>query len=190
MTDKELLELLRKDDSSAFEPIFSQLHTPLCKLAFHIVKDPEQAKDIVQEVVIRLWRMRHDLAIRESLLSYLRKAVVNTALNFLEHNRRFARQLFEGDGPPQFISNPTDEQISYRELEQKANQAIENLPARTRIVFTLIRSEEMTYKEVAGSLHISTKAVEKEMMKALKLMREALKDYLHIALIIALAQGF
>ncbi len=51
---------------------------------------------------------------------------------------------------------------------------------RTRAVFTLIRSEEMSYKEVAETLDISLKAVEKEMMKALKFLRQALKDYLPI----------
>ena len=54
------------------------------------------------------------------------------------------------------------------------------LPARTRAVFRLIRSEEMSYKEVAETLGISLNAVEKEMMKALAFLRQALKDYLPI----------
>jgi RNA polymerase sigma-70 factor, ECF subfamily len=63
-------------------------------------------------------------------------------------------------------------------LHTLATRAIDQLLARTRAFFQLIRLEGMSYKEVSGQLDISEKAVEKEMMKALKLLREALKDYL------------
>ncbi len=63
-------------------------------------------------------------------------------------------------------------------MEKRAHHAVESLPTRTKAVFKLIRMEEMSYKEVSITLAIFEKAVEKEMMKALKLLRQALSDYL------------
>jgi RNA polymerase sigma-70 factor (ECF subfamily) len=71
------------------------------------------------------------------------------------------------------------DELSMNELSTHANNAINNLPPRTRTVFTLIRSEEMSYREVAETLGISIKAVEKEMIKALKLLRESLRSFLN-----------
>jgi RNA polymerase sigma-70 factor (ECF subfamily) len=86
--------------------------------------------------------------------------------------------------------SPADNELALDELKEKANHAIEKFPGRTRIVYTLIRSEEMSYREVAETLNISLKAVEKEMMKALKMLREALKDYLPSAIILLVAEQF
>ena len=83
--------------------------------------------------------------------------------------------------------NVIDRQHSFNELSSRVDEAINKMPLRTKAVFTLIRFEEMTYQEVSESLDISLKAVEKEMMKALKLLREALKDYLLLLIIALLA---
>ena len=80
MNEKELLELLKTGDPVAFKYFFAQNHTRLCLLAHRIVNDHDQAKDIVQDVFVRLWRNRAGLQITSSLASYLGKATINTAL--------------------------------------------------------------------------------------------------------------
>ncbi len=89
--EKELIALLKKDDQKALKTLFDQYHAALCGLANRIVKDKDQAKDIVQEVLIKLWKNRQQLAIASSLNAYLRRATVNTALNHLESISRFNR---------------------------------------------------------------------------------------------------
>ena len=73
------------------------------------------------------------------------------------------------------------------ELRQTIDKAILSLPARTRAVFVLVRIEQMSYDQVSASLHISNKAVEKEMMKALRLLREQLRHFLTVSVIPTLA---
>jgi RNA polymerase sigma-70 factor (ECF subfamily) len=151
------------------------------------LKDTDRSKDVVQEVFIKIWQNRKSMEITGSLHAYLRKAAVNTALNHLESaNRRRVVDLAEADLTA-LASNTTIQEISFQELNEKAKQAILQLPVRTRTVFTLIRNEEMSYSEVADALDISSKAVEKEMMRALRLLREALKNYLNPSLLIFLA---
>lgn len=76
------------------------------------------------------------------------------------------------------VGESGDQPHLHRELLEQVHHAIEILPVRTRAVFVLVRNEDMSHKEVALYMNISTKAVEKEMMKALKLLRETLAKIL------------
>jgi RNA polymerase sigma-70 factor (ECF subfamily) len=178
--EKELIALLKTHDQKALKSIFEQYHSALCALAFSMIKDKDQSKDIVQDVFIKLWKNRLTLEISTSLQAYLKRATINTALNFMASRKDNLRELNVNIRS----TNAVDQEIAFRELQQGADNAIKNLPVRTRAVFTLIRSEEMSYKQVAITLAISEKAVEKEMMKALRLLREALKEYLPSIVII------
>jgi RNA polymerase sigma-70 factor (ECF subfamily) len=170
--------------------LFTEHYSPLCLLAFRVVRDQDQAKDIVQDVFLKLWKNRRSLKITTSLHAYLRRATVNTALNYLESGYFRKKHALEKTDLSFHSGSAADEQHAYHELKNRADAEIEKLPLRTRTIFILIRSDEMSYKEVAETLGISLKAVEKEMMKALKLLRTALRDYLPSALIPFLANNF
>ena len=188
--EKELIALLKINDQKAFGKFFELYHKSLCLLALKIVRDNDQAKDIVQEVFIKLWKNRQRLEIRGSLFAYLKRATVNTALNYIESPGVLRSQPLEKTDLTFHSRNATDQPLAYDELKQKADDAIQKLPVRTRTIFILIRSEEMSYKEVADSVGISMKTVEKEMMKALRLLREALKDYLTPSILPLIANIF
>jgi RNA polymerase sigma-70 factor, ECF subfamily len=78
--------------------------------------------------------------------------------------------------------------VAGSELELRIQEAMEKLPEQCRLVFKLSRFEELKYAEIAEQLNISVKTVENHMGKALKIMREQLKDYL--PLLIVLMNGF
>jgi RNA polymerase sigma-70 factor, ECF subfamily len=187
--ERNLIAAWKRNDRSAINTIFLKYHALLCRVSFRIVNDPEEAKDVVQEVFIKLWKNRADLDISYSLETYLKKAVVNTSLNHIESKKKF---IFLDPVEPAFehaVGNAVDQQQIFDELSSRADHAIKILPIRTKAVFSLIRFEEMSYKEVAEILDISLKAVEKEMMKALKILREALKDYLPLLVLPLLGVG-
>jgi len=85
------------------------------------------------------------------------------------------------------ISHLSAEKIITQELEDSIGKAIESLPPRCREIFELSRNEEKKYREIAIELNISEKTVENQMLKALKIMREKLSEYLPV-LIITLLQ--
>ena len=178
--ERELITLLRRGDQRALQTLFDSYHASLCALACRLINDHERAKDIVQEVFIRLWKNRHQLEIKTSWNAYLKRATVNTALNHIKQASASRNLILEKTNLSSNLTQSSEQEFIYSELKKKADDEIEKLPPRTRTVFKLIRSEEMSYKEVAEVLDISIKAVEKEMMKALKLLREALRDYLPV----------
>jgi RNA polymerase sigma-70 factor, ECF subfamily len=71
-------------------------------------------------------------------------------------------------------------------LQKQINEAIESLPEQCRIIFKLSRFEELKYAEIAEHMNLSIKTVENQMGKALRIMREKLKDYLVLLVITGL----
>ena len=80
-------------------------------------------------------------------------------------------------------SEPATVTTFHNELQNQIHVAIESLPEQCRLVFKLSRFEELKYAEIAEQLGISIKTVENHMGKALKIMREQLKDYLTVWLL-------
>jgi RNA polymerase sigma-70 factor (ECF subfamily) len=80
-------------------------------------------------------------------------------------------------------------QLLHNELETLAKNAIEQLPPQCQMVFKLSRFENLTYAEIAMQMQISVKTVENHMIKALKVLREKLKEYLPLIICLLLNQN-
>lgn len=173
--------------TTEFEQLFKSNHKRLCLLANRIVNDTSEAKDIVQEVFIKVWHHKDNLT-NESLDSYLYKATTNTALNYLEKGNKFEKLNSDLN---YHCSSLTDQTISVKELENYVLKALNKLPPKCRVIFALNRFEGLRYKEIAEHLDISIKTVENQMGKALQIMREELKPYLtNEFLLFIVAAGF
>jgi RNA polymerase sigma-70 factor (ECF subfamily) len=167
-------------DKETHEYLFKTWYEPLCKYAYSILKDEFEAEDAVQKVFFRLWDDRHHTTITTSVKSYLYMAVHNTSLNRVKqlkvqqmHNQQIA---LEG----QVEHNEVYEGIVEKELNSKIMLAIAALPPRCREVFELSRFEMMSYKEIAQQLEISPNTVENQIVKALKLLRENLREFISV----------
>jgi RNA polymerase sigma-70 factor, ECF subfamily len=189
MTERELIDRLKRGDPLAMKSLFDQWHVRLCAIAYRIAGDKSHAQDIVQELFIKLWKRREQLEITASLEAYLKRSCVNASLNFIEREKRTLWVDLQ-DAIHTLSPLTVEKNMLYAELEIGVDNAIKNLPARTRTVFTLIRTNEMSYKQVAEAMSISEKAVEKEMMKALKLLRTALKPFLNPGVWLLISQSF
>jgi RNA polymerase sigma-70 factor (ECF subfamily) len=178
----DILTQLRTGDRLALQTIFQQQYGMVCSVIYRLIKDNNTAEDLAQEVFVRFWEKREQIQITSSLPAYLRRMAINEALGYLRRNKH----LHDEEITPQYTDNQTsgDAEIQYlqSELEQNVRAAINTLPPKCRTVFQLSRFEELTYQEIADQLGISIKTVENQMGKALRLLRERLKGYLHLFL--------
>ncbi|MBL7861231.1 MAG: RNA polymerase sigma-70 factor [Cyclobacteriaceae bacterium] len=183
LSEKQVLDRLCEGDASAFEMIFKTYYQPLCRYAYSFLQDKEEAEEVVQASLITVWEKRQALSIETSLKSYLYRMVRNSCLNVIKHERvkqqHAAHELYVKEVAYESVAH----KIQAAELETKIMQALKVLPEQCRLVFQLSRFEELKYQEIADQLQISVKTVENHMGKALKLMREQLKDYLPLFLI-------
>lgn len=169
-------------DTGYFEKVFKEHFNPLTYYAIKLVKDQDSAMDIVHNVFIKLWEMRESISLEKGLKSYLYTAVHNRCLNFIRDKAKFVK---EDSSDLSFMAELSSEdypEIETTETESRINDAINKLPEKCRQVFTLNRFEEKKYSEIAHILKISIKTVEAQMSKALKILREELKDYLVLLL--------
>ena len=147
MSDRELLARLRDGDESAFDAIFRAWYAPLVRMAEGMLRQRAVAEEVVQDVMLELWRRRETLAPDGSPQAYLFQATRNRAL-------------------------------AEAEIDVAVKSAIATLPPRCREVFELSRMHGLKYAEIAQTLGVSVKAVEAQMGKALRTLRERLAPWL------------
>lgn len=180
--------LLRTGDITAFEMLFRTYYQPLCNYAYTFVQNRDEAEEIVQSTFLSVWEKRENLEIRTAVKPYLYAMVRNACLNVLKHEKikqqHAAVELAVAEKSVESVTRT----VMASELETRIYEAMEKLPQQCRLIFKLSRFEELKYSEIAEQLDLSVKTVENQMGKALKIMREQLKDYL--PLLIVLMNGF
>ena len=182
--DEQIALRLSKRDEAAFEQVFKTHYKNLHAYAFTILKDEDEAEEMVQQVFFKLWERSEHLSFSGPIAAYLYRAVHNESLNFIKHQKvKAGHQLHVAYS----MKNKTEQaspKMIRKELENKFREALNELPEQCRTVFQLSRFEEMKYKEIADKLDISVKTVENHMGKALKLLRTKLVDFLPLLLIL------
>lgn len=174
-SEQNLLNALRHDDERALRQIFDQHYPKLLGDVYRLVPDEDTCKDLAQEVFVDLWRKRTELDIHTSLRAYLRRAAVNKTLNYLKTQKR---TLLDEPAHLEQLADDSAQEIRQKQgqetLEQALHAAIDALPEKCRLVFSLSRFEQRSHREIAEQLDISVKTIENQITKAMKLLREAL----------------
>jgi len=170
-----------------FDEIFRQYSKPLFYYAAKFVDD-EAARDIVQDVFVKLWADR-SITIKQSLNALLFTMIRNSCLQHLEKQKvrnkyvESAKLKLQEEELLFYMEEKTS--LIEQELENKLNEVLGNLPDRCRQIFTMSRFENKKNKEIAKELDISVKAVEKQITKALATIRTEMKDYLPLLLFLS-----
>jgi len=179
-SDEYILNLLAANDSTALAILFKAHYKAVYNNVKKVVKDEDNAKDIVQELFIAVWEKRSTLKITKPIRRYLFSAAYNRALNFrrdLARKNRLLEMVFKGT--TQIPAAPSmQEDLEGKELQSLIKTSISLLPKKIKITFFMSRSLGMTYKEIAAHLRVSEKAVEKNMSKALRMLRKIMSHYL------------
>ena len=176
MDESELLARLRRSDDDAFAAIFREHYSWLVLAAARLLGDRASAEEVVQDVLLELWRRREALMLTGPLRAYLHQSARNRALNHLRHDRT-VRQSEPHVRPPSEAARP-DARVSARELQAAVTDAMADLSPAQREVFEMSRRDGLTYPEIASVLDISVKTVEARMGRALRHLRERLAPWL------------
>lgn len=181
---------IKLGDEQAFELLFRKHYIRLCTFANKFLNDPEEAKELVQDVFAKIWEGRDEIDPEDSLKSYVFKITQNLSLNRLRRKKvesKYAEIYKLVYIECQEFS--AHESLLARELEDNIARSIAKLPNECRKVFELSRVEGLKYKEIAEALNISIKTVEAQISKALRLLRVEFRHYLTLLLIVLISNN-
>ena len=177
LDSNELLVRLRRGDEAAFDAIFRRWYPSLVRSAESLVRSRAVAEELVQDVMLELWKRRETLAEESSPQAYLFQATRNRALNHIRHAR--IERLGEPHATrPEAVDATAHSLVVEEEMHVAVRKAVDRLPDRCREVFVLSRTHGLKYSEIATTLGISIKTVEAQMGKALKTLREELAPWI------------
>jgi RNA polymerase sigma-70 factor (family 1) len=173
--DAELMERLRAGDDLALKLIYKKYWNPLFSSAYNLLEDQQACEDIIQDLFINLWNKREQIEIKATLKSYLFASVRYEVYRQVRHGA-VRESIF--DNLAERLQSPSEYgNIEHRELLSNVNSIVDNLSAKCKTVYKLSREEQLSHKEIASRLDISTKTVENHLSKALRQLRISLGLY-------------
>lgn len=186
LDDIQLLLLLKGNDEAAFAEIYSRYWKLLYTAAFKMTDGDDIIKDAVQVVFIALWQRRAETDIH-LLKSYLLQAVRFQVLKAIRKQKK--EEVFYSALAAITPGSLYENQLLFKEQLAFLKKILNGLLEDCRIIFTMSREDEMTYKQIAAQLNISEKTVEKKMSFSLQQLRLAFRQYNTFAVVVYAVVG-
>ena len=162
-------ERIAKDDQLAYRQLFIHFYSKLFRFVMGFTKSKELTDEIVSDVFINIWRRRKNMEEIKNLKLYLYVSAKNITFNYLKklHRENLTDLDMVEIEPEDPFADPGAVLIT-REMNQKLKAAVNDLPPRCKLIFTLIKEDGLTYKQTAQLLNISESTVENQISIALK----------------------
>ena len=163
------MQKIRSEDW--FKEVFNRYYDHLRNYLYYLSGDIEWADDALQDVFMVVWEKRNNVK-EDTLQSFLFTVGRNL---FLKYNRRKAVHFkFENLNQEETLATSPEDEVLEKEFDRQLQMAISELPEKCRTVFLMSKIDTMTNQQIADSLHVSVKAVEKQITKAFKILRDKL----------------
>jgi RNA polymerase sigma-70 factor (ECF subfamily) len=170
---------------AAFDVLFRSNYAALCRFVLPFVRSRAVAEELVQDLFFAIWQRPDRGAAPEISRTYLYTAARNRAISYLRHER-IQERWAAGEVVADRAELGADDDLQQAELESAVYRAIDELPPRCRLVFTMHRQQRLTYAAIAEALQISVKSVEAHIGRALAHLRAALGPYLAPSALLAI----
>jgi len=185
LNNAKTLAALKSGDQIEFSRLVEATSTHIYRLALKILRDPEDAEDVLQETYIKALKALPEFEGRSSLSTWLYRIAVNEAL-MLVRKRRVTLVPVEEDPEEDEVGLTTaltdwcclpEEELLSAEAHQRMEAAIEALPQTLRVVFMLRDIEGFSIKETAEMLGLTETAVKTRLLRARLRLRDQLSVY-------------
>ena len=164
---------------NTFTILYEQQYERLFRFALHFVPDHEDCEDILADVFVAIWENWDTLKKIDNLNSYFFTSVKNRCLKFLNKQNHF-EEYIEYLHIHLSIDSTTPESLLHSgEMTGIIENALNQLPQRCKLIFLMLKEENLKYKEVADILGISEKTVQAQQIIAKKKLTEIVRHYIN-----------
>lgn len=176
-TDGELMDLIRKENRSAFNELYKRHWSGLLDVAFKRLKDADIAEELVQEVFLNLYLKRETLTITTTIAAYLHTVLKYKVLD--EIRARLVRNNYREEwlNRPPLLAADAHTLLEKKELSDLIVSLADQLAPKCKEVFLLRHQQQLSNKMIAERLKIAEKTVEGHISTARKTLKNLLKDY-------------
>jgi len=168
MTTEESLALI-------FADIFKKQERPLYLLAFRLTKSHQQAKDIIQDVFLKLWEDRYRMSEIKNMEAWLYTLTENKIIDFLRKKAAENRLKATVEGRIAHMLDETEDRLHSKESNQIIRKAIDQLPPQRKLIYQLNRDADLSYQQIAQQLRISKHTVKNQLSSAVQQIRSFFK---------------
>jgi len=175
--DRAWAERIKAGDAVALEQLFTAYFAAFAAYAYRYVPARDVAKDVVQDVLGKLWINRDRWTIPDNMAAMLYRAVRNRALQVHRHELVISQHESDVQAQGAPLALDAAATTTEHELRQLGERAIAALPPRCREIFLMSRVDRLTYREIAATLGISMATVETQMARAFRALDAALSDF-------------
>jgi len=170
-------KICKNSDQQAFKELYLAYFDRLFKFAFSILHSTEFAEEAVNDVFLNIWQKRSNLRNINNLKNYLFISTKNTSFNYLSKFRKERNSSLD-DVLVRFETDELTPETAYftAEIRNEIEQAINQLPPKTKLVFQMAKVEGMKYKEIAEILNISVNTIDNHIATAIKKLSQVLKN--------------
>jgi RNA polymerase sigma-70 factor, ECF subfamily len=189
VTDEDLVARARTKDFAAFEELVDRYEDKIFRLAFRFVRNETEAKEIVQDTFLLVWRKLDTFKGDSQFGSWLYRVATNTALMRLRAQRRHP-EISTEELPIDYLDNygqlpaagenwakRPDDELQSDELRRRIQKAVDELPEIYRTVFLIRDVEGLSTEETAEVLEISIPTVKTRLHRARLALRDAITRY-------------
>lgn len=173
------------EDLISFNQLYKEYQKRFVRFANAYIRDLTAAEDITVEAMMYYWENRQSLSEDYNVPAYILTIIKNKCLNYLRHQQireeysNKVKDYYEWELNTRIATLQACEpyELFISEIQELVQQALADMPERTRTIFMLNRYENKSYKEIADIMHITPKGVDFHISKALKILQTHLKDY-------------
>lgn len=171
--NRELIKAIRDGDKDAFAEYYTRFVDVVVLFLNKILGNIEEAKEITQDVFIKLWETRASIDPDKRPEGFIYTIAKNMAFNVIRRRHVHSQYHNEQKASSDPLSLSADETVISRETELLIKLIIDKMPAQRRKVFEMSRNNGLTYEQIAEQLELSIDTVKTHMKLALKDIREA-----------------
>ena len=179
-----VLNLQTDMTKAEYNQLFAKSYSSLCNYAYKIVQDYDEAEDIVQGVFVNFWNNEKRDELVDKAEQYLVRSVKFKCIDYQRKQVVKRKYQHEAVHVQEKVVQDVYEESDGVNIKDALHMAISQLPEKTREVFMLSKLDGLSYKEIATHLDISPKTVENQMGRAFKHLREKLKQYKDLLILI------
>ena len=185
VSSEDLMARIAEGDQDVFEVLVDRYQTSILNLIYRFVGDRTQAKDLAQEVFIRVWQAAKTYRPEAKFTTWIYRITANLCFNELKSARRkkwFSFNRSDEDGKHTFEETLSDSGPSAEDLlleKERSRQiydALQSLPENQRMAVILKRYDDLSYEEIARVMGCSVPAVESLLVRAKRTLQKKLKN--------------